>query len=185
MKDGAIILSRVCKAIDEGQPIRAAELLDSELPFQPLTANLRRYSPIQSRQRLVFPGALRLLSHLLPAQFPFHTNWKTDSCHLAFYELFPTIDHVVPISRGGEDEAHNWVCTSMLKNAAKANFTIEELGWRLHPIGNLEAWDGLTVWFLRQYRERQESHAIGCLRRWATVAATAHHKMEVQKRTIP
>jgi len=54
-----------------------------------------------SGQRLVFPGALRLLSHLLPAQFPFHTNWKTDSCHLAFYELFPTIDHVVPISRGG------------------------------------------------------------------------------------
>jgi hypothetical protein len=24
----------------------------------------------------------------------------------------------------------------MLKNAAKANFTIEELGWRLQPIGN-------------------------------------------------
>ena len=199
MRDGAIILSRVCEAIGEGQPIRAAELLDSELPFQPLTANLRRYSPIQlmtlfvrdgfidrySGQRLVFPGALRLLSHLLPAQFPFHTNWKTNSCQLAFYELFPTIDHLVPISRGGEDEAHNWVCTSMLKNAAKANFTIEELGWRLHPIGNLEAWDGLTVWFLRQYRERQESHAIGYLRRWATVAPTAHHKMEVQKRTIP
>jgi len=62
----------------------------------------------------------------------------------------------------------------MLKNAAKANFTIEELGWRLQPIGNLEAWDGLTVWFLRQYRERQESHAIGYLRRWATVAARRH-----------
>jgi hypothetical protein len=59
-------------------------------------------------------------------------NWKTDSCHFAFYELFPTIDHVVPISRGGEDEARNRVCTSMLRNAAKANFTIEELGWRMH-----------------------------------------------------
>jgi hypothetical protein len=187
MRDGATILSRVCEAIDEGQPARAAEVLVSELPFQPLTADSRRYSPSQlmtvflrdgfidrySGQRLIFPGALRLLSHLLPVQFPFHTNWKTDSCHFAFYELFPTIDHVVPMSRGGENEARNWVCTSMLRNAAKANFTIEELGWRMHPPGDLAAWDGLTVWFLRQYRERQEVHEIGYLRRWAVVAAAA------------
>lgn len=187
MRDVARILSRVCEAIDEGQPTRAAEVLVSELPFQPLMTDSRRYSPSQlmtvflrdgfvdrySDQRLVFPGALRLLSHLLPTQFPFHTNWKTNSCHFAFYELFPTIDHVIPISRGGADEAQNWVCTSMLRNAANANFTIEELGWQMHPPGDLEAWDGLTVWFLRQYRERHEFHAIGYLRRWGTVAAMA------------
>jgi hypothetical protein len=39
--------------------------------------------------------------------------------------------------------------------------------------GNLQPWDGLTVWFLRQYRERQEFHEIGYLRRWAVVAAAA------------
>ena len=39
--------------------------------------------------------------------------------------------------------------TSMLMNAAKANSTIEELGWKLHKAGRLEDWDGLAGWFLR------------------------------------
>jgi hypothetical protein len=188
MRDGSEILLRVCGAIEEGRLNRAAEVLDSEFPFLPLTANSRRYSRIQlmgvfirdgfidrySGQRLIFPGTLRLLSHLLPAQFPFHTNWKTDSCHFAFYELFPTIDHVVPVSRGGQDAAHNWVCSSMLRNAAKANFTIEELGWKLYPPGDPQAWDGMTAWFLRQYRNQKDFHAVEYFRQWAEAAMKAH-----------
>jgi hypothetical protein len=71
----------------------------------------------------------------------------------------------------------------MLKNAAKANFTIEELGWRLQPIENLEAWDGLTVCFLRQYRERQESHAIGYLRRWRP--SRRRHAIRWKSKSVP
>jgi hypothetical protein len=70
---------------------------------------------------LVFPGVLRLLSRLLPQEFPFHPNWKMAETHPAYWELFPTIDHVLPVSRGGVDSDVNWVTTSMLRNAAKAN----------------------------------------------------------------
>lgn len=76
---------------------------------------------------LVFPGTLRLLAKLLPHEFPFHSNWKADACHPAFWQLFPTIDHVVPVSRGGADADSNWMSTSMLRNSAKANLTLEEL----------------------------------------------------------
>jgi hypothetical protein len=117
----------------------------------------------------VFPGTLRLLSRLLPNKFPFHTNWKTDSCHFAYYELFPTIDHLVPVSRGGLDTFENWITTSMLRNSAKANFTLEELSWTLHPEGSLDAWDGLTRWFL-QWPESGYITGDPYIQRWRAAA---------------
>jgi hypothetical protein len=96
-----------------------------------------------SGQRLIFPGTLRLLSLCLPEEFPFHSNWKMDRTHPAFWELFPTIDHIVPIARGGEDAETNWVTTSQLQNSAKANWTLKELRWTLVPAGSVEEWDGL------------------------------------------
>ena len=111
----------------------------------------RRYSPYQSCQvfirdgfidryagtRLVFPGALRILSIEMPKEFPFHPNWKMSESHIVYWELFPTIDHVVPVSKGGADEEQNWVSTSMLRNNAKSNWTLEELGWELKPQGDV------------------------------------------------
>jgi hypothetical protein len=158
----------------------AAAVLESEYPFKRLANVGRRYSAHQcmeifvrdgfidrySGDRLIFPGTLRLLSLLLPLEFPFHTNWKTDACHFAFYELFPTVDHVTPVSRGGADQEDNWVSTSMLRNAAKANFTLQELGWKLLPAGNISAWDGLTGWFLKQAAARSEIQSNAYLRRW-------------------
>lgn len=81
-----------------------------------------------SGQRLVFPGILRLLSRLLPQEFPFHPNWKMAQTHRAYWELFPTIDHVLPVARGAADSEANWVTTSMLRNAAKANGKLQEVG---------------------------------------------------------
>jgi hypothetical protein len=107
---------------------------------------------------------------LLPMEFPFHKNWRTDACHFAFYELFPTIDHLVPVSRGGADSEANWISTSMIRNAAKANFTIEELGWCLLPAGDIRDWDGLTRWFLQQVTIRKELRENVYFRTWYEAA---------------
>lgn len=48
-------------------------------------------------------------------------------CHIVYWELFPTIDHIVPVARGGRNSEENWVSTSMLRNSAKFNGTLEEL----------------------------------------------------------
>jgi len=98
---------------------------------------------INSGDRLAFPPVLRLLSHLMPEDFPFHPHGKMDKCHIAHWALYPSIDHVVPVARGGGDEESNWVTTSMLRNMAKGQATLEELGWELGPPGCLEDWDGL------------------------------------------
>ena len=118
----------------------------------------------------MFPGTLRLLARLLPGEFPYHLNWKTDTCHFAFWELSPTIDHVVPVSRGGTDAESNWATTSMLRNGAKANFTLEELGWTMCPPGDLRDWDGLTSWFLVQAEEDPAILGNTFLRRWQMAA---------------
>jgi hypothetical protein len=187
MPDAPDVLLAVCGAIEDQRLDKAASMLNEHYPFVRLANAGRRYSAVQSMRvflrdgftdrytghRLVFPGTLRLISQLLPAQFPFHNNWKTDACHFGYYELFPTIDHLMPVSRGGGDCEANWVSTSMIRNAAKANFTVEELGWRLHPPGELESWDGLTGWFLRQWPNVRDRYGSPYLRQWADAAVRA------------
>ena len=186
MTEAAMILTEVCAAIAADRVRDAADILVRQYPFIPLSNAGRRYPLTRcmalfardgfldrySGRRLVFPGTLRLLSKFLPGQFPFHTNWKTDSCHFAFYELFPTVDHIVPISRGGENDVENLVTTSMLRNAAKANFTLEELGWSLQPPGDGTKWDGLTTWFFDQAHKTPELLADNYLRQWHAAATT-------------
>jgi hypothetical protein len=158
----------------------ARQILRAEYPFVPTSSEGRRYTAVQSLQvfkrdgfidrysgqRLVFPGILRLLARLLPQEFPYHPNWKMAETHPAFWELFPTIDHVLPVARGGADSEENWVTTSMLRNAAKANWTLEELGWSLYPAGSPGAWDGLTAIFVEFVDSERSVLEDAYLRRW-------------------
>jgi hypothetical protein len=190
---GADVLLDVCAALTNRQVGDAGAILRDRYPFEP-PSNAKRQSrpaldmPIfirdgfldrYSGERLVFPGTLRLLAKLLPDEFPYHPNWKTSACHLAFWELSPTIDHIVPFSRGGADIESNWVTTSMLRNSAKANFTLDELGWSLRPRGDLGEWDGLMSWFLIQVEENP-SILDDNLRKWQRAALAG-----IKARTAP
>ena len=159
MKDPAETLREVCSFIAAGDLASAATTLQHQYPFQPTSNAGRRYTPFQSvrvflrdgfcdrysGQRLVNPAALRLVSALLPEDFPAHPNWKQSESHIGFWELFPTIDHLVPVARGGADSEANWVTASMFRNSAKGNALLDELDWQLHPPGDLASWDGLTA----------------------------------------
>ena len=157
------IIEEACIAIGNGDLSAAKSVIDREYPFLPLSKTKRDSSKREqtkikifmrdgfvdrySGEKLVFPPVLRLLSNRLPAEFPYHVNWKMSDCHIAYWHLFPAIDHVVPVSHGGADEPDNWVCTSQARNSAKSNFLLEEIGWKLHEPGNLNEWDGLMKWF--------------------------------------
>jgi len=100
-----------------------------------------------SGDRLVNPGALRVISELLPAEFPYHPHGRRDESHIAYWELMPTVDHVVPLAQGGPHEIENFATTSMLRNLAKRNASLEQLDWTLRPSGSLTQWDGMSRWF--------------------------------------
>lgn len=185
--DKAAVLADACAALTGGDDHRAAGILTTEYPFVSTAKVARRYTERQSLrvfyrdgftdrysgERLVHPGALRLLSIVLPDQFPADPHWDMTRTHIGFWELFPSIDHRVPVARGGPDDDTNWVTTSMLHNSAKAHWTLDELGWTVFPAGDIATWDGLTAWFVDYlHRRPQLLDAQPYLRRWlsATVA---------------
>jgi len=176
-RDKADLIKSLCDAITLGDEETIASTL-KKYPFAPQSNVGRKYTEVQAAHvfmrdgyidrysgvRLVNPAVLRLLSKVLPRDFPFHPNWKMTETHPAYWELIPTIDHIVPVARGGPDTADNWVTTSMLRNAAKSNWTLEELGWTLLPPGDYQRWDGLTGWLIRYIEthglENQEHYVV-------------------------
>ena len=100
-----------------------------------------------SGARLVYPRVLELITHFLPQDFPVTGNWKLDSTHIAYYDLWPSIDHVEPFSRGGADSIENFATTSWVNNLIKGNYTLEEMGEKLLPGGDMAEWDGLLGWY--------------------------------------
>ncbi len=104
--------------------------------------------------RVVFPGALELLSVLLPKEFPYDNPPHGDSryTHQAMYELWPGIDHVICHVAGDPSVVHaesNLVTTAHVNNLAKGSARLEDLGWTLRPAsGSSSGWDGLLGWFV-------------------------------------
>jgi hypothetical protein len=177
-------LAEVCALLTSGNVDDAKDMLQARYPFVAPGLSRRAYTPHESMgvfvrdgfvdrysgARLVFPGTLRLIHRIAPQEFPFQKNWKMSETHIAFWDLFPTVDHIYPIARGGEDEPGNWITTSQLRNSAKANWTLEELGWQKHPPGNVSDWDGLTTWFLEYVKLHPEHIADSYLETWHRAA---------------
>lgn len=180
MKDKSSILSDVCNTLSGSGSKDAAELLRRQYPFSPCAPKAQNYSfrdatrvfvrdgfiDRYSGLRLIFPPVLRILSIMLPEDFPYHPHWKTGVTHPAYYNLFATIDHVVPVSRGGTSEEPNLVTTSMLKNSSKGNWTLEELDWDLLPSGDFKEWDGLLNWFVQFTETHPDFQERSCVRPW-------------------
>ncbi len=176
----ADVLEGACKHLAMGDVERARRLLIDQYPAVtgspvrqslPITRLVRlferdRYIDRYSGVRLVFPGTLRLISLMLPEEFPFHSNWKQELTHPAYWELYPTVDHIVPVARGGTNEDSNLVTTSMLRNLAKANWLLQELGWPLLPQETERSWDGLVGWFVQQCTEHSELRRQPAFARW-------------------
>lgn len=81
------------------------------------------------------------------------------------------MDHVVPIARGGDHGDENLVTTSFLRNQAKSSWTLEELGWTLHPPGNISEWDGLLSSTSRLVALRPELLGDKYLHGWHVAAS--------------
>ena len=183
-------IERLCQAIASGSVGDAAALARAELPFEAPYRPERSLTDTEkvsvflrdgfidrySGERLVFPGTLRLLSHVLPEEIPYHSHWKTAECHMLFWHLYPTVDHVDhvdPVARGGSDTTENLVCTSMLRNDAKRHWTREELGWRRNPPGSLEVWDGLLGWFMTYASDETSVLEQRFIKQWHRAAQRA------------
>ncbi len=181
------VVARICVALSDRDKGRASGIARAEYPYTTLAGTRATFPPSEalavflrdgfidrySGCRLVFPGALRLVSQLLPDEFPSHPNRETGGPHIACWDLYPTVDHVTPLARGGTDDDQNRVTTCMLKHTAKSQWTLDEMSWTLHPPGDPAEWDGMLGWFV-EYADRNAA-LLGddYLNRWYRAAASA------------
>jgi len=94
-------------------------------------------------RRTIFLGVLRLISARLPEAVPFHPNWKRSVTHRIYWDLSTSVDHLTPVSRGGDrSDPANLVTACARCQYQKKNQSLDSLGWKLRiPTRN---WDGLT-----------------------------------------
>ena len=93
-------------ALAEDEP-SAEEMLSSNYPFALPKKQKRSFSEKQklaiyfrdgfvdryNGKKLVNPGLLKCFSIYFPKTFPYHPHWKMTECHVAYWELLPTVDH--------------------------------------------------------------------------------------------
>jgi hypothetical protein len=166
--------------IANGDVKTAEQIIKEGYPFVPVQKAGRNYTMKQmmeqfyrdgfidrySGDKLINPGMLRVISEKMPEAFPYQAHWKTDECHTAYWDYQPTVDHIYPVALGGKDEPENWASTSMVNNSAKSNFTIEQLGWTLKPVGNIKDWDGLSTKFIEIVEKDQSLLKVNKIKGW-------------------
>lgn len=160
--DKALLVKNICELLLEEKMQDSIDFANENYPFVDNKAQKRQYSNYQmckvflrdgfidrySGDKLLFPGLIKILTIEFPDIFKYHRNWKMSDTHMIYWDLCPTVDHLIPIARGGKDNYSNWITTSMIRNSAKSNWTLEEIGWKLFDKGQLNDWDGLVQYFL-------------------------------------
>jgi 5-methylcytosine-specific restriction endonuclease McrA len=97
-------------------------------------------------QPTVFLPVMAFLGHLFPDQFPYDPHWKAGVTHPAVSACGASVDHVVPVTRGGTDDLDNLVTACWPCNARKGDFTLQEFGREPRPPAATD-WDGLSSHF--------------------------------------
>ena len=169
-----------------GNIVEARQNIINEYPFHRTVSQGRNYTEKEkmqqfvkdgfidrySGQKLINPGLLKVLSHYMPEEFPYHPHWKMDACHNAYWEFVQTVDHIVPVALGGADAEENWATTSMLHNAVKSNWTLEQLNWSLCDPGDFKEFDGLTKMFVQLVQKDEDLLKDSYIKRWYNLSIT-------------
>ena len=139
-------------AVEEALSTIEQRIVDIEprrgVPFAESVAVFRRdcWTCRYCGGQTIAPPVLRVLSSMYPGRFPFHRNWKAGRVHPAYLLLSTSLDHVRPGGRGGSwSDRANLVTACWPCNSGKADFTLEEIGWKLLDQAEVQSdWDGLT-----------------------------------------
>ena len=178
------VIQRVCRAISDGKKDDARKIIRAEYKFTSFKNKGRNYKEVKktelfrrdrfidrySGDKLVYPPVLKILSNLFKKDFPYQKHWKMSETHIAWWKLSPTVDHVDPVAREGADNDENWVCTSQLRNSAKSNWTLDELGWKLQDSPVDSNWDGMMSWFMDYVSKNKHVLKDPYIKKWYKAA---------------
>ena len=174
------VLKQAAEYILAGKTEEAGTVIRKEYPFTPISKESRSYNKTKQMEqffkdgfidryfgtKLINPGMLRILSEKLPGKFTFHSNGETYESHVIYRDFQPSMDHIVPISRGGKDDQSNWATTSVKGNSAKGIYTLEQLNWHLYLKGDIHEWDGLSGIFMKLVEKEPKLKQLNGVNSW-------------------
>jgi hypothetical protein len=171
----------VCNLLLVGDERRASEVARKGYPFEAVVrSGSTDFSPkfkmkIYKRDgfidrisgaKVLLPGAMQILSTVLPQDFPEHRKAKIGIAHFIWHEFFPTVEHLKPRAMGGTDDLDNLFTATSRTNSAKSIWTLQELGCTLQPKGNITEWDGMSQWFLNYVGKHEAILNHPYIRKW-------------------
>lgn len=125
-------------------------------------------------KRTILVQVLRLLSGLYPDVLPDHPNWKWRIGHPVYWTHSTSIEHLVPLSRGGSPSRENLVTACYVCNDTKSYRLLSELGWPLRS-PSTSPWDGLTGLY-PQLCEVAGKSRVAAHRSWIRALARAERQ---------
>lgn len=85
---------------------------------------------------------LKALSRIFPAELPYNSAWKHGESSLVYWTHSTSLEHILPIARGGLDDIANYATTCYACNDARGDLLLEEIGWK-DRLSSPVSWDGL------------------------------------------
>ena len=108
--DKALLIQNLCGLLLDDKRQECIDFVNKNYPFINNLTQKRHYSKYQmckvflrdgfidrySGDKLLFPGLIKILTIEFPNIFKYHRNWKMSDTHMIYWDLFPTIDHLIP-----------------------------------------------------------------------------------------
>jgi 5-methylcytosine-specific restriction endonuclease McrA len=124
--------------------------------------------------KLITHPMLELLSYLLPSHFPYDnphsgSDKGSKNTHLLVWVLWPSVDHIIPVSQGGLNEMSNYTTANSKFNMFKGNILNEHLGLEFLDAAD-KNWKGLEDEYqslLIKYRDQVPLSRLPKLENWA------------------
>ena len=92
-----------------------------------------------------FSPILKVLESISPGHGYYHPNGKSDEMLTLFANKFASIDHIIPVTRGGENSIENYVTSCWECNLMYGNKTHKKGKPLPNPINSSGTkWDGLS-----------------------------------------
>ena len=85
-----------------------APRIEASVPTMAKVFHADRFTCRFCGKRTILVQILRLLSGLYPDVFPDHPNWKWGVGHPVYWTHSTSIEHLVPLSRGGAPSGKTW-----------------------------------------------------------------------------